>query len=579
MTLLNASLAIADGGLGILAAGQLPVAVVGCSSAGTAATPTEVDTLAGLVATFGRGPLVEQAAQVLALAGGPVFCVRAATDTAGSKSSAVGIGTGSASPGTATANGSNTSSAIPALGGTPVDAYRVRITVVGAASNLAGSPTVKISLDGGLSYLATAVPVALATAIGDTGLTISWTDGTFVAADYWTASATPAAVSGTSVPSISGTPVDAFDVRMKVATAGASLSALTAEVQISLDGGANYGPKLSVPVGGAIDIADTGLTVTWGAGSFVAGDVFVFRTSAPVASEAGITAALNSLSGVAGEFEFALLAQSTDSTLAAALKTWGTAREAAGEYVFALTSARDQIVGESLTVWASALNTEMSAFDGGRHVDVCATHERVVLYDRQTYTPRRSLAALRAARLASIPAGQHPGRVKTGPIAGIAPSVLSLAQDQATYTSLDAHRFSGAQSVPGQPRGSFYFTSRTMAASTSDFSEIQRVRVICRAAKAALAAISAYVGDDLRVRTDGTGRIDPVVAASIDAEVSAALRRAVVQQPNDFATAASAVVNRSVNLIATGTLTVTISVVPKGYANAVTATLTFALAA
>ncbi len=579
MTLLNASLAIADGGLGILAAGQLPVAVVGCSSAGTAATPTEIDTLAGLVSAFGRGPLVEQAAQILSLAGGPVFAVRAATDTAGSKSSAVGIGTGSASPGTATANGSNTSTAIPALGGTPVDAYRVRITVVAGASNIAGAPTVKVSLDGGLSYLATAVPVALATAIGDTGLTLSWTDGSFVAADYWTASATPGAVSGTSVPAISGTPVDAFDVRMKVATAGASLSALTAEVQISLDGGANYGPRISVPSNGAIDIADTGLTVTWGAGTFVAGEVFVFRTSAPVASEAGITAALNSLSSVAGEYEFVLLAQPTDATLAAALKTWGVARAAAGEYVFALSSARDQIVGESLSVWVSAINTEMAAFDGGRYVDVCATHERVKLYDRQTYTPRRSLAPLRAARLASIPAGQHPGRVKTGKIAGIADSVLSLSQDQSTYSSLDAHRFSGAQSVPGQPRGSFFFTSRTMAASTSDFSEIQRIRVICRAATAGLAALSQYVADDIRVRSDGTGRIDPVAAAAIDAEVTAAVRRAVVDIPNDFASAASASVTRTNNIVSTGQLLVTISVVPKGYANAVSATLTFSLTA
>lgn len=578
MTLLNASLAIADGGLGILAAGQLPVAVVGCSSAGTAATPTEVDTLAGLVATFGRGPLVEAAAQVLSLAGGPVYCVRAATDAAGSKSSAVGIGTGSASPGSATANGSNTSSAVPALGGTPVDAYRVRITVVAGGSNIAANPTVKVSLDGGLSYLATAVAVASATAIGDTGLTISWTDGTFVAADYWTASATPAAVTGTSTPAITGTPVDAYDVRMKVATAGASLTALTAEVQFSLDGGANYSPRISVPSSGVVDIPDTGLTVTWGAGTFVAGEVFVFRTSAPVPSGAGITAALTSLATVAGQYEFALVATPCDSTNAALLKTWSVAREAAGEYVFALTMARDQIVGESLTVWASALNTEMASFDGGRHVDMCATHERVVLYDRQTYTPRRSLAPLRAARLASIPAGQHPGRVKTGPIAGIAASVLSLAQDQSTYTSLDAHRFSGAQSVPGQPRGSFFFTSRTMAASTSDFSEIQRVRVICKAARAGLTAISQYVADDIRVRSDGTGRIDPVAAAAIDAEVTAAVRRAVVDSPNDFATSASATVTRTNNLVSTGQLLVTIEVVPKGYANTVTATLSFSLA-
>lgn len=579
MNILSASLSTADGGLGILAASQLPVAVVGCSSAGTANTPTEIDTLAGLISTFGRGPLVEAAAQVLSLAGGPVYCVRSTTGTAGAKSTVVGIGSGSASPGSATADGSNTATAVPALGGTPVDAYSVKIVVVAGGSNLAASPTVKISLDGGLTFLATATAVASATAIGDSGLTIAWTDGTFVASNFWTASATPGAVTGSSTPAMSGTPVDAFDVRMKIATSGASLSALTAEIQISLDGGATYGPRLAVPSSGAIDIADTGLTVTWGAGSFVAGEVFMLRTSAPVTTASNLTAALNSLSTVTGEYEFALLAQPIDSALAANAKAWGVAREAAGEYTFCIAGVRDQVVGETVTVWASAINSDFSAADSGRYLTVVSTHDRVELYDRTEPTPRRSLAPLYAARLAAIPTGQHPGRVKTGPIRGLAASVLSLAQDQATYTSLDSHRFAGAQSVQGQPRGKFYFTSRTMAASTSDFSEIQRIRVICVAARAALTAISEYVGDDLDVRTDGTGRIDPVVANAIDAETAAALRRAVVAAPNDFATAASARVNRSTNIVSAGALSFTLSVVPKGYANAVTATLSFSLSA
>lgn len=579
MTILSASLSTADGGLGILAASQLPVAVVGCSSAGTTNTPTEIDTLAGLISTFGRGPLVEAAAQVLSLAGGPVFCVRSTTGTAGAKSTVVGIGSGSATAGSATADASNTATAVPALGGTPVDAYSVKIVVVAGGSNLAASPTVKISLDGGLTFLATATAVASATAIGDSGLTIAWTDGTFVANNFWTASPTTGAVTGSSTPAMSGTPVDAFDIRMKVATAGASLSALTAEIQVSLDGGANYGPRLAVPSNGVIDIANTGLTVTWGAGSFVAGEIFVLRTSAPVTTGTNLTDALNSLSTVAGEYEFALLAQPIDAALAANVKTWGVAREAAGEYTFGLAGVRDQYPGESISVWASAVNTDFAAVDSGRYLTVVSTHDRVELYDRTEPTPRRSLAPLYAARLASIPTGQHPGRVKTGPIRGLASTVLSLAQDQATYTSLDSHRFAGAQSVMGQPRGKFYFTSRTMAASTSDFSEIQRIRVICTAARAGLTAIGDYVGDDLRVRTDGTGRIDPVVAAALDAEVTAALRRAVVNTPNDFATSAAARVDRTTNLVSTGTLSFSLSVVPKGYANAVTATLSFSLSA
>ena len=42
MTLLLNTLTVNDGGLGVAGPGQRPVAVVGCSSAGTANTPTPI---------------------------------------------------------------------------------------------------------------------------------------------------------------------------------------------------------------------------------------------------------------------------------------------------------------------------------------------------------------------------------------------------------------------------------------------------------------------------------------------------------------------------------------------------------
>ena len=109
--------------------------------------------------------------------------------------------------------------------------------------------------------------------------------------------------------------------------------------------------------------------------------------------------------------------------------------------------------------------------------------------------------------------------------------------------------------------------------------EIQRIRVICLAAAATLAAISEYVGDDVRLKTDGSGQIDDGEALAIEAEVLGKVRKAVVIAPNDFATSATVRVNRSNNVASTGELKIAVSVVPRGTTNTVTATLSYSLTA
>ena len=591
MTILSNSLTVADGGLGIAQQGNKPVAVVGCSSAGTAATPTAVDTIDGLVATFGYGPMCEDAAAILSLAGGPVYCVRAATATAAALGGMCQRGGGSGSAGTLAAAGGNTSTAVPALTGTPDAPYAVKIAVTTAGSNLAASPVVKVSLDGGLTYLATGsiATSASAQAIGTTGLSLAWTDGTFVLNESWSAVGancpTDADATGTSVPVFSGTPLDAFDVRVDVTTAGSSLSALTATVKVSLDGGRSYGPNVQIPASGVYAIPNTGVTVTFGSGTLVVGDSFRLKTSAPFWDTTSLAAALASLTSVVGRYEFAHVAGPVDRTSAGTVKTWASGRHTAGEYVFAQLGCRDQITGESITTWSASIqgtDPGFSGYDGEKYLDVCASHGYVASYLRAGVYFRRNLAVLRSARLASIPARQHPGRVKSGAIQGLMPDTDALAgviHDLATYTSLDNARFSGAQQVKGRPRGEWYFTSRTMSASTSDFGEVQRIRVMCLAATAALTALAEYVGDDVETKTDGTGQIAEAAAQAIDGEVTAKLKLAVVRAPNDHATRVTARTVRTNNLLSTGTLQCAISVVPRGSVNAVSTTISYTLTA
>lgn len=588
--ILTNSLTVNDGGLGIAAPGQKPVAVVGCSSSGTADTPTPIDTLAGITSTFGYGPLAEAAAAILSIAGGIVICMKAATVTAAILGGMAQSGGGSSASGTF-ASVVGTGTAEPALTGTPDAPYAVRIKVTTAGANIAATPVVAVSLDGGVTYLPAGLVVVSATpqAIGTTGLLLAWNDGSFVLNDLYNSFGancpTNADATGTAVPVMSGTPVDAFEVRIKVTTAAANLAANAATVKVSLDAGRSYSPDVSIPVSGVYAIPNTGLTVTFGDGTFVVDDIFRWATSAPAWSTTTLGNALTALSPQAGEYEFVHVAGAVDATSAATIKTWGQTRAAAGEYTFAVAGARDQITGESITTWAAALGATtpgFSGFDGEKYLDVQATHGYVASYLRPGVYFRRNLSVLRAARLAAIRPHEHPGKVKNGPIVGLMPDPdgsSSVLHPVSTYTSLDTYRFSGAQPVKGQPRGRYFFTSRTMATAVSDFGEVQRIRVINLAAGAALAQMSTYVGDNPELKTDGTGRIAEAEAQAIDGEVAAAVKTAVAKDPNRYASGVTVRTVRTNNLGSTGALQCSISVVPKGSINSVSTTISYALVA
>ncbi|MCX7783249.1 MAG: DUF2586 family protein, partial [Meiothermus sp.] len=77
-------------------------------------------------------------------------------------------------------------------GSPPRDDYRLRIRITRAAANLAAAQAAfEYSLDGGNTYSPeTAVPVSGTYSIPDTGLTLTWIDGTFVVGDTYSANCT-----------------------------------------------------------------------------------------------------------------------------------------------------------------------------------------------------------------------------------------------------------------------------------------------------------------------------------------------------------------------------------------------------
>lgn len=582
MTLASASLALVDGGIGSSRVLERPPSIVGCSSAGTADTPALISSSEDAVTSFGYGQLVELIAQHLEIAGGPVLACKAATVTAGARAGGCATeGAGTAAAGTLSADGGNSSTAIPALAGTPLAPYAVLIEVVTAGADIAANPAVRISIDGGLTWFADdATNVsATATAIGSTGLTLAWTDGSFVDGDLWTAyganGASPGEATGASVPAFTGTPVDAYEVRIKVTRAAATAGDGTGAVRYSLDGGTTYQPEQPVPTSRAVVLGNSGLTATFSSASLVVGDIYHFWTSAPAWDATTLDAALDALASSAHDHEFVQIAEPVNYTTAGTLKTSIEGLSTAGVYRWGLATARDQgasLQDETVSAWQTELlgaSPGFTAFNS-KLIAVCAGFATLTMLDGSKL--RRPVAWIigpRLARLREVSAGsglaEHPGRVGSGLLDGIEDG--ALFHDLRTLTALSSGRFMGAQSFNG--RAGYFATSTTMAQAGSDYRTVMNVRVVVEGSRVGINRLQNLINDDFRTVTGGV--IDRRDASAVDAYLSGELSDAMVE--TNLASAASAQVNRTDNLLSTETLRAKLRIRPKGYATTIEATI------
>ena len=565
-------------GLGLSALLALPIAVVGCCSLGTKDVPTLLQNEDELTEDFGFGPGPSMVAAIGKAAGWPLIFTKAETTTAGQLGAYHQRGEGSAAAGTmSSVTGSGT--AIPALTGTPDKSCAVRVRVTTAGSNLAATPVVQISLDGGLTWLAAGAVTASATpqAIGSTGLLLAFTDGTFVLNDYWTAQGancpTDADATGASVPAFTGTPRDAFDVRVAVTRSATTAGDGTGAVRYSLDGGTTYAPEQPVPTSRAVVLGDSGITVTFSAASLVDGDEYYIKTSAPVFTAAAMAASLTALRGVSvADHEGIVIAGAIDATYFDEITTAHDALIAASKPRYIIGHARGQaaaIYGETAAQWASALLGATPGFSGANANMVLVAAGECTKKDglHGDAVLRRSVLFDVAARLAAIDVAEHPGRVRSGPL-----DIETLLHDLAdsTLVSLDTQGFIGAQSIVGVE--GFYATRRTRAAAGSDFDSIMRVRVMCFACRAALARMVEEVNESIPVNANGTIRAD--VADGIDASVTSYMTRELGRRVSSV----SVQVSRTADLVSTSTLPFKVRVVPLGYSEAITLDLGYTLA-
>lgn len=320
----------------------------------------------------------------------------------------------------------------------------------------------------------------------------------------------------TGAMTVSGAPLDAYDVTIQIATAG---GLGTASFRVSLGKAAGipvYGDAVFlIPAGGSVAIPDTGLTLTF-TGSFDAGDVFSFATTAPQSTLADVLSALTyfqsrpeqaSLIAIAGEVPVLSL-----PAWIAALNSAANSLEAAKKYARILIEYAGPSSGQTNAAWASSVAGTLAAFAAPR-LSLFGGSENTTsalplpqLGRPEIVNGTRSLFA----RALALPSGVDVGDQTQS---GAMTSVLSGAQTDVAAT-LAASRSSYLYLLPGVP--GVQAEGLLFDSPTGDFTYLTYGRVLDEVMFYAYLRQTKYLSTAQKRNRDGTIRTSARLAIEKD---------------------------------------------------------------
>jgi hypothetical protein len=315
-------------------------------------------------------------------------------------------------------------------------------------------------------------------------------------------------VTGTSAVTVAGgsngvlEEVDASLTVVKGGTIGTD--GITA--YLSLDGGRT---RKLIRLGTAVTyvIPYVGITLSFAAGTLVAGDVYVFTSTAPMWDGAGLTSARTAL---AAQLKLArswvIIGDVSNATLAGNVTTEANAYETASDrYVYARVNTRGQNDGETMSVYVAAMATALAAVDGQKRIDISIGRARKL-------SPVTGWLFRRPAMWAfSLREYQHDlqipcWRKSDGPLDGwsLEDSDGNIAEfDERVDGGALANRFSCMRTYSNGPRGAFGALSMTRAIEGSLLSRTHNMSVANLACTIAQAETENAIGQVLVLKSDG----------------------------------------------------------------------------
>lgn len=366
-----------------------------------------------------------------------------------------------------------------------------------------------------------------------------------------------------SLVSFTGTPLDAYHIRIKITLAGVRG---TARFRIAFDGNNPDGPTYSDEYVTAATVTtwvgSTGLTVAFdNSAPYVLDDVFAATCVAPAYSNGDLNTALTALMADARTWRFVFVVGEASSvsgsaTMASTLDTALATAQSNFRYAWGLIQAPSDTDAN--------ISAAFSSFSSRRVAVAAGFTTTTSVISGRTFSRGGAWSA--AARAMAMTISQDLGEVRAGAL----PAVTALTRDERKTPGLDAAGFLTLRTHVGL-NGAYVNNPRIFAPAGSDFQLIQNRQVLDVACSVGRVALLQYLNGELVVNENGT--VDEAEAQSIDATISAALAQSLLQP--GYVSAVSAVTDRTNNVLSTQTLKVKLRVRPKGYAKTIEADIGF----
>lgn len=345
---------------------------------------------------------------------------------------------------------------------------------------------------------------------------------------------------GTSAITVTGPPADEVSAIATVTTGG-TVGTAGIEIALSLDGGRST-KAIRLGTGNSYAIPYLGITLHFGAGTLVTGDVVKFAATAPHWDQAGLAAARAALVAQQKQSRSWLvigdLAAGTDAAnVLAEVNAYETAND---RFIFARAQVRDRNVGEDDPTWVAAIGTAFSSIDAQRRIDLGAGRG----FKLSPITGWRMRRPVQWA--ASIREYQHDVQIPTfrksdGPLDGWSLEDANgqiVEHDERSDGGLLAARFTCFRTFANGPAGCFIALSLTRASEGSLLSRTHNMAVADVACSVCQAETENAIGQVLELNKDGTGTDASLVV--LEERVNSALAIALLQAKTEGKRASAA---------------------------------------
>lgn len=368
---------------------------------------------------------------------------------------------------------------------------------------------------------------------------------------------------GTSVVTATGTPNADYDIVARIVTAG-TIATAGITLQVSLDGGVNYGGTIALGTANTYAVPNTGVTLNFAAGTVLAGQTESVTATGPRLTSADLTAALEALRLFAGSYEAILVVgMAATATEVAALDTWLSSREGEGKYRIAMVNSAVRTAAQTEAQYLTAMTT---AFAASSSIRCLVAADQCQIVGMRGNLAKSAAALPIAARAMGSDVSRDPAYVADGPCAGVLIADQRgnpLFHDEAVYPGLDDIRLSTLRSFTSR-QGTYVNNALMLSPSGSDYVYIQHARVMNKACEAVFQVLTNRLSQAIP-RDPATGFIREDVALEIEGLVQDELNRSFVAPGRVSAAVFSLSRNDVITSNAGATLTGSLAIVPLSY--------------